>query len=180
MDMRRLFLRNISISFYILLASCYSLAFSACGPNQALISTATTTLLSLTEEQPTSVPTITMLQPQPTPSIACKDNLLFINDVTIPDNTVVAPGIVLDKQWLVQNNGNCNWDTRYRLRLVSGAALGASPEQALYPARAGTQVNLRILFTAPQETGDYVSEWQAFDANGIPFGDSFFMKIIVQ
>jgi hypothetical protein len=80
----------------------------------------------------------------------------------------------------VQNNGDCNWDTRYRLRLISGVALGASTEQALYPARAGTQAKLRILFSAPQEAGDYISEWQAFDANGIPFGESFFIKIEVQ
>jgi hypothetical protein len=100
--------------------------------------------------------------------------------VTIPDGTVVAHGSTLDKQWLVQNSGDCNWDSRYRLRLISGDALGAASEQALYPARAGTQATLRILFTAPQEAGAYVSEWQAFDANGIPFGESFFMKIEVQ
>ena len=75
----------------------------------------------------------------------------------------MAPGSTLDKQWLVQNSGDCNWDARYRLRLISGDALGAATEQALYPARAGTQATLRILFTAPQEAGDYVSEWQAFD-----------------
>jgi hypothetical protein len=92
----------------------------------------------------------------------------------------VAPGKLLDKQWLVQNNGDCNWDARYRLRLISGDALGASTEQALYPARAGSQASLRILFTAPQESGEYVSEWQAFDANGIPFGESFFIKVVVQ
>ena len=103
-----------------------------------------------------------------------------MDDATIPDGTIVAPGSSLDKQWLVQNSGTCNWDTRYRLRLISGDALGASLEQALYPARAGTQANLRILFIAPQESGEYVSEWQAFDANGIPFGESFFIKVVVQ
>ena len=103
-----------------------------------------------------------------------------MDDATIPDGTIVAPGSSLDKQWLVQNSGTCNWDTRYRLRLISGDALGASLEQALYPARAGTQANLRILFIAPQESGEHVSEWQAFDANGIPFGESFFIKVVVQ
>ncbi len=116
----------------------------------------------------------------PTSTPVCTDNLVFINDVTIPDGTVVAPGSTADKQWLVQNSGDCNWDKRYRLRLISGDALGASAEQALYPARAGTQATLRILFTAPQAPGDYVSEWQAFDANGVPFGESFFIKIEVQ
>jgi hypothetical protein len=87
---------------------------------------------------------------------------------------------MLDKQWLVQNSGDCNWDGNYRLRLISGDALGASTEQALYPARAGTQATLRILFTAPQKVGGYISEWQAFNAHGIAFGASFFIKIEVQ
>jgi hypothetical protein len=106
--------------------------------------------------------------------------LAFVDDVTIPDYSIVAPGSSLDKQWLVQNSGSCNWDNHYRLRLVDGIELGASPEQALYPARAGMQAILRIIFTAPLEGGEYDSEWQAFDAKGFPFGESFFIKIIVQ
>ncbi|HEX7541128.1 MAG TPA: NBR1-Ig-like domain-containing protein [Anaerolineales bacterium] len=100
--------------------------------------------------------------------------------MTIPDYSVVAPGSTLDKQWLVQNSGSCNWDSHYRLRLVSGNGLGASLEEALYPARAEMQATLRIIFTAPLEAGEYYSEWQAFDPKGIPFGEAFFIKIIVQ
>ena len=130
-------------------------------------------------EQPTSTPNLSLVVvPSPTP--ICTNNLSFIKDVTIPDGTVVAPGSILDKQWLVQNSGNCNWDTHYRLQFISGDALGATTEQAIFPARAGTQATLRILFTAPQEAGEYISEWQAFDAHGIAFGDSFFIKIQVQ
>jgi hypothetical protein len=103
-----------------------------------------------------------------------------LEDVTIPDNSIVAPGSTLDKQWLVQNSGSCNWDNHYRLRLINGDTLGASPEQALFPARAGMQATLHTVFTAPLEAGDYISEWQAFDAKGIPFGESFFIKITVQ
>jgi hypothetical protein len=106
--------------------------------------------------------------------------LAFVDDLTIPDYTIVAPGSMLDKQWLVQNSGSCNWDGRYRLRLVGGDALSAFPEQALYPARAGMQATLWIVFTAPLEAGEYFSEWQAFDARGIPFGESFLIRIIVQ
>jgi hypothetical protein len=106
--------------------------------------------------------------------------LAFLDDATIPDYSIVAPGSALDKQWLVQNSGSCNWDSRYRLRLVGGVALGASLEQALYPARAGMQATLQIFFTTPMETGEYYSEWQAFDAKGIPFGEVFFIKIVVQ
>jgi hypothetical protein len=125
-----------------------------------------------------SAATSTMYQPlASTTTPSCADGLSFLTDVTIPDNTAVATGSSLNKQWLVQNTGSCNWDSRYRLRFISGDPLGAATEQALYPARAGAQATLRILFTAPQEAGEYVSEWQAFDPSGIPFGDSFFIKI---
>jgi next-to-BRCA1 protein 1 len=106
--------------------------------------------------------------------------LLFLEDVTIPDYSPVSPGSTLDKQWLVQNSGSCNWGSRYRLRLISGDALGAPGEQALYPARAGMQALIRIHFTAPLEPGSYYGEWQAFDPNGLPFGESFAIRINVQ
>lgn len=117
--------------------------------------------------------------PLPTPTLDCVNNLLFLLDLTIPDNSIVAPGALLDKQWLVQNTGTCNWNEGYRLRPVNDEALGAG-EQSLYPARTGAQVPLRIEFTAPAAEGTYVSEWQAFDPQGNPFGDPFFIKIIVQ
>jgi hypothetical protein len=120
-------------------------------------------------------------QPQATSAStpACTNNLTFLYDMTIPDGTFIQPNAPIDKQWLVQNSGSCNWDRRYRLRLVSGDPLGAPIEQALYPARPGTQASIRVMFRAPENPGAYTSEWQAFDPSGIPFGNSFFIKIVV-
>jgi len=129
------------------------------------------------------VPTDTLITNIPvlnTPTAACVNGLTFISDLTIADNTLVAPGSRLDKHWLVQNSGTCNWDSRYRLRLINDIPLEALPEQALYPARAGLQSAIQIIFTAPQDAGTYTSEWQAFDMNGVPFGDSFYIKVVVQ
>lgn len=180
MDTRRFFPRSVSICFEVIFMGCVGLCLAGCGRGSSLASLPTPLAPpTLTPVQPTAMAAI-ILPSVPTSTLVCTDNLVFINDVTIPDGTVVAPGSTADKQWLVQNSGDCNWDNRYRLRLISGDALGAAAEQALYPARAGTQVTLRILFTAPQAPGVYVSEWQAFDANGVPFGESFFIKIEVQ
>ena len=115
-----------------------------------------------------------------TPIPDCVNSLTFISDITINDNSSVSPGSSLDKQWLVQNSGTCNWDDRYRIRLISGDPLGASTEHATYPARAGTQATFQIIFTAPLDAGSYTSEWQVFDNNGVSFGDTFFIKIVVQ
>jgi hypothetical protein len=107
------------------------------------------------------------------------DNLIYLQDLTIPDDSSVLPGSMLDKQWLVENNGTCNWDRYYRLRLIAGPDLGAPSEQALYPARSGSQAVIRILFTAPAESGTYRSAWQAYDPQGKTFGDLIFIQIVV-
>lgn len=116
----------------------------------------------------------------PTATPPCADGLAFVQDLTIPDGTIVSPGASVDKQWLVQNNGTCNWDSRYRLRFVGGLEMGAATEQALYPARAGNQATIRLTFTAPGEPGTYTTAWQAIDPFGEPFGDPVFMEIVVQ
>jgi hypothetical protein len=109
----------------------------------------------------------------------CVNDLNFVNDVTIPDNTFVTYGSSIDKQWLVQNSGTCNWDSTYRLRHLGGAVLGAAEEVMLYPARAGTQATIQILFTAPFTDGVYESAWQAYDASGNPFGQTIYIRITV-
>jgi hypothetical protein len=164
----------ISVSIFF----CFLLFLTACSGN-VTASPVPIPVPTITVELPTITSTPLPQPPVPTATPSCTDGLSFVNDVTIPDNTIVAPGNSLDKQWLVQNSGSCNWDNRYRLRLISGDPLGATTEQALYPARAGAQATLHIIFTAPADSGTYVSEWQAFDPNGLPFGDSFFIKINV-
>ncbi len=117
---------------------------------------------------------------QPSPTVPCKDNLTFKKDLTIPDGTELAPESTLDKRWEVENSGNCNWGPAYRVRLIAGSELGAQKEQALYPARSGTQAVIRIQFKAPAEPGTYRSAWQAIDPQGEPFGDPFFIEIVVK
>jgi len=130
----------------------------------------------VTVAPPTSLPTSS---PTVSPT-ECSNNLTFVEDVTIPDNMFATFGLALDKQWLVQNSGTCNWNASYRLKHIGGAELGAPGEVALYPARAGTQATIQIWFTAPFTEGAYESAWQAMDPNGTPFGDLIYIRITVQ
>jgi hypothetical protein len=109
----------------------------------------------------------------------CINNLEYLEDLSLPDGTVVKPGERLDKRWLVENSGTCNWDEYYRLKFMSGTDLSAPLEQALYPARSGSKATIRILFSAPTEPGSYQSAWQAYDPQGQPFGDQIFIKVVV-
>jgi len=126
--------------------------------------------------QTTPLPTIVI----PTATINpadCINNLSYISDLTVLDGTSIAYGATIDKQWMVQNSGTCNWNAEYRLRHVGGAALGAPEEIALYPARSGTQATIQIFFTAPFTDGEYESGWQAFDPAGFAFGDEIYIRI---
>jgi len=128
---------------------------------------------------PTLIPTIISFA-TPTSLPPCTDGLSFIADLTIPDGTTVKPGDVIQKQWLVENSGTCNWDARYKLMLINGAEMGSETVQVLFPARAGTQATLSIDFIAPSEPGSYGNAWQAIAPNGEPFGDFISMQIVVQ
>lgn len=110
----------------------------------------------------------------------CLDNLTYLSDASIPDGTAVAANATLDKRWEVKNSGNCNWDERYRLRLIAGPAMSAVQEQALYPARSDSNAIIRVLFQAPAEPGKYRSAWQAYNPDGQPFGDPIFIDIEVK
>ncbi len=124
----------------------------------------------------TPVPTVTVT---PTEVGPCTNNLTFIDDVTIEDFTTVPPGSSMDKQWLVTNSGTCNWDSTYHLKWIGGEMFGAADTQPIFPARAGTQATLRIIFTAPAVEGTYESAWQAIDPNGNIFGDAVFITVNV-
>ena len=63
--------------------------------------------------------------------------------------------------------------------MIAGADFGITTEQSLYPARSNTDVIINLSFTAPEENGTYSSAWQAFSPQDEPFGDTFFIQIIV-
>lgn len=136
---------------------------------------ATIPIVSPPTAGPPAIPTVVL--PSATPP--CVDDLTYTQDLTIPDGSVMAPGQQIDKRWQVTNAGTCNWDERYQLKLIGGDSMGAPPSIPLYPARAGTQAILRILFTAPEAAGTYMCQWQAVGPDGMPFGDAFYMEIVV-
>ncbi len=175
------FLPNF-IAASVLLVSALTLA--ACAPTSTptifIPPTQPEQLIAITPTSTSSIITNVPTLALPTPTPPCTNILTYNKDLTIPDDTAVAPGQSIDKQWLVTNSGTCNWDARYRLKLINGDPLGAKSEEALYPARAGSQTTLRIIFTAPSAAGTYRSAWQALGPSGEAFGDPVYIQINVQ
>jgi hypothetical protein len=77
----------------------------------------------------TPIPAITPVTstPQPVDSNgkACY-TAIFMEDVTVPDGMLVAPGSTFTKKWRIQNAGNCTWDSTYSLTLQATAP-GTAP-----------------------------------------------------
>ena len=127
--------------------------------------------------QPTrSVATI----PVPTRSATCSNQMTYVKDDTYNDGTVVEAGTKFLKEWEVINNGDCNWDERYRLFFISGNQMGAPDFVSIPHIPVGSKGKSAVELTAPEEPGDYRSEWKLFDSNNRFFGESLAAKITVR
>ena len=177
---------NGGMRFSILILLTVISFVAGCAPQPTPTPFRPPTQIAPTAPLPTLTPIPAIYVPAPTatftstPEGPCTNNLQFISDLTVEDGTIVSAGSSIDKQWLVQNSGTCNWDSTYRLKWTGGDPLGANQEQTIYPARAGTQATLRILFTAPTFFGTFESSWQAVSPDGNLFGDLIYIKVIVQ
>ena len=116
---------------------------------------------------------------EPTQVANCTNDLDFIEDLSIPDGTQLAPSKAVLKEWKLRNSGTCNWNSEYSVRLTSGDALGVEPMLALIPARYGTEAVVSITFTTPSEPGRYSATWRAHGPDGEPFGEWFTIEIAV-
>jgi hypothetical protein len=125
--------------------------------------------------------------PEPTSVAACTDRAAFVQDVTIPDDTQVAPGQSLVKTWRLRNSGTCTWTPDYALVFARGDQMGAPAWSAL-PATVppNATVDLSVSLTAPTAPGSYRGDWQLRNADGELFGltsstgPTFWVKIVVR
>lgn len=185
-DMKTLRLRSVRLfpRLHLILLALLFLAVG-CAPQAAPTAFRPPTAIPPIQPSSTSTPPPATPSPEitltPTSTAGpCSNELTFLDDLTVEDGATFAPGESIDKQWLVQNDGTCDWDASYKLKWVGGYPLGVDAEQPLYPARAGVQAALRIVFTAPTEPGLYQTTWQAVDSQGNLFGEMVYMEIVVQ
>jgi hypothetical protein len=133
----------------------------------------------------TLVPTATQVPPTPTPSIPCNE-AGFVDDVSIPDGSILSPGMYFSKTWRLKNTGSCTWTTAYDLVFINGDLLGGPTEQALPGNVApGQIIDLTVNLTAPARNGFFRGFWRLRDASGTLFGlgrksGSFYVDIQVQ
>ncbi len=132
---------------------------------------------------PLPTPTATVTPP-PLPTIeipaGCENRARFVDDVTIPDGTQLAPGESFEKAWAVNNADECPWGPGYTVRLIEGEGMSGPPQVALVErAEPGENYEIRVPLVAPTAPGTYRATWQLHDLQGQPFGPDLFLEIEV-
>jgi hypothetical protein len=134
--------------------------------------------------QPASTPTLPSTS-TPTPAPACTNQAKFIADITIPDNTNLAPGAAFTKTWRLQNSGTCAWDENYKIVFVGGAPLSnPTPQSVPGIVAPGATVDLSLDLVAPGAPGTYKSDYQLRSPQNEHFGVGsgsvpFYVQIVV-
>lgn len=114
-------------------------------------------------------------------TVALCDSLEFVADVTIPDDTNMAPGQDFLKTWRVKNTGSCPWGEGYELVYADYANdMDGQPQPLTEVVQPGQEVEISVQFTAPSEIGNYLSAWQMENPAGVTFEEIIFVRIIVQ
>ncbi len=128
-------------------------------------------------------PTNTPIPPTATPTPIC-NMAQFDEDISIPDDTVVAPGEAFTKIWRLKNNGACTWTIGYQIIFDDGDAMGA-PVSVPMPSAVSPNgtVDISIDMTAPLDEGTVRGDWKLRSADGIEFGlgdgSAFYVQIVV-
>lgn len=144
--------------------------------------------LELTADQmaPLSGAPITASAPAAAP--ACIDGMAFIEDLSLSDQGMTAPAVMVPAQpftkaWRIQNIGTCAWDSRYGLAFVygnaPGAGMGGAPVAIQGKVEPGATYDIEATLVAPIASGVYQGVWQMHNAEGRPFGEGLRVGIQV-
>ena len=137
--------------------------------------TPTNTPIEIATSTPTRV-TPTATESPRLPTVSCY-GLIYISDVTIPDNTPMVPGQAFTKTWLVRNLGSCNWEAGFEFASTGGDAMSGTAfvlDSAVTPSE---DIEISIDMTAPDGIGTVRGNWRMSTTTGTFFGEELFVII---
>jgi hypothetical protein len=125
------------------------------------------------------------------------DGASFVS-LTIPTNTVMAPGQTFTNTWTMQNTGTTTWSPGnggFTLNMAGTDSLGAVPlsprtSSSAFPPIAtinsgssvapGTTATFSMSFIAPETPGTYYDTFQMANVSAVTFGPTVTVQIVVQ
>lgn len=102
----------------------------------------------------------------------CRNGMMFISDVSIPDRTVLLPNMSATKTWNIQNTGTCTWDSTYSFNYVKGSVFGPTSVKITKLVAPGEKYEVSVPFTTPAYNGEYTAWWQMRGTEGNNFGQT--------
>jgi len=146
---------------------------------QITASAPSATATSTTAPFPT-LPAVIPTVPAPASPTSTCDVAQFVDDVTIPDDTILAPNASFTKTWRLKNVGACSWTPSYAVIFFSGESMSGPATQALAGnVNPGQTVDLSVNLKAPAANGTYTGNWKLRNAAGVAFSQ-FYVRIKVQ
>jgi len=109
-----------------------------------------------------------------------------VEDVTIPDGTIVASEVEVVKAWKVKNTGTIAWTEGCVMKMQTGR-FGVAPFEGDYdqlnarvpPLAAGEEYVVEVKLQTPSDAGRYVAYWRMCDPSGNGFGHRFWVDVVV-
>lgn len=125
---------------------------------------------------PTPAPTV---EPTAVVDPSCVPSARFVEDVTVPDDSLYSGGVNFVKTWRMRNDGECAWEPGTTWTWISGDLIGAQSPVEVELAEPGRIVDVSVDMVAPLSPGTYRSYWRLQRPNGEFFGDQAYVRIIV-
>lgn len=108
----------------------------------------------------------------PTPR-NCINSVKFVQDITIPDGTVVLRGKPFTKTWRLRNVGTCEWTDQYSLVFSDGDRMSARERITLQQGiviKPDDTIEISVYMNAPEKPGTYAGYWMIESETGELFG----------
>ncbi len=119
---------------------------------------------------PGSIPALPTPVPTAVQSGDCTLNMAYLADVTIPDGTVLAPGVAFVKTWRVRNSGTCAWKESTQLVFADGEQMRGPAAVAVPATDPNATTDLTVNLTAPTAPGKYTGRWRLRSPEGTVYG----------
>jgi hypothetical protein len=121
--------------------------------------------------------------PQPAPTAIleqeCPPSARFVEDVTVPDDSLFNAGVKFTKTWRLRNDGECRWPAGTRWAFIGGDLLGAQSPVEVELAEPERIIEVSVDMVAPAAPGTYKSYWRLQGPDDEYFGDQAYVRITV-
>ena len=141
----------------------------------------TATATPVTPTSTIQAPTFVLIgtgSPAAAPTSTC-DVSAYVQDVTIPDGTVMAPSQAFIKKWELKNTGTCTWTPTYKMAFGYGNPMGGQATQIGKTVPPGGTIVIEVAMIAPNVGGEAIGNWRMQNDKGEFFGQTVTVVIKV-